>query len=257
VSFLGNNIDDPPPGLSLEKPAKSLAALVANDAFAMLESNVLAQWERQEDFAGLLRYGITPINRVLFYGPPGNGKTFSAQVIASRLDCPLYRVACETLVASHLGQTTGNMGRVMDWLSEQEQCVVLLDEVETIFPNRATIGGDSCSMERQAALTCFWQRLDRWDSPQLFILATNLREKIDTALQSRIELKIEFGPPSKDQALLVLEYWTETLHEYGSDVWGPPMLKRIKSGKLPGSFRELWQAIAIATRTHVTTQEPI
>ncbi len=243
--------DGMPAALQLEEPAKHLASLVMNESFGRLTDVLLSQWLRLEDFEPLKRHGIYPLNRALFFGPPGNGKTVSAQLIASKLDCPLYRVRSEALITSYLGETTQSVGFVMDWLEDQEQCVVLWDEAEAIFPSRERMDGSGSAREMTNAMTVFWQRLDRWKSPQLFLLATNMKDRLDPALCSRIELQLEFGPPTAQQARDVLSYWSEVLHEYGAETWGRRMQAAIDDGHLPESFRALWQDIANAVRSQV------
>lgn len=237
-----------PATLSQEKPAANLASLVTGDSLQQLTSSLISQWRKRSQFKDVLQFGIRPLDRALFYGPPGNGKTMSAQVVAQNLGCPLYRVRCESLLDSAFGQTQKNLTEVMDWLERQDLAVVLWDECETIFPTRAGGYADACTQALVNTMQLFWQRLDRWQSPQVFLLATNLIERLDAALLSRIELQIEFGPPTKDQALKVLEYWREVLHAYDPDSWGAALQDRIEGGQLPTSFRELWQTISCSVR---------
>lgn len=94
-----------------------------------------------------------------------------------------------------LGKTADNVGDLMRWLEQQEKCVVLFDEVEMLFPSREH-ATDNCSAELQSAMGVFWQYLDRWEAPTLFVLATNMPDRLDPALMSRVDVKIEFGPPT-------------------------------------------------------------
>jgi hypothetical protein len=64
---------------------------------------------------------------------------------------------------------------------------------------------------------------------------------------SRIELQLEFGPPTEAQAIECLAFWRELLSDYGADEWGPAIEAEIRR-TLPESFRELRHVIAIATR---------
>jgi len=243
-----------PTALVLEKPSNNLAALTVNDSLLVLSNTLIAQWKNASAFKELQRYGIRPLDRALFFGPPGNGKTMSAQLIASKLDCPLYRVCCETLLTSEFGGTQKNLSNVMNWLARQPLAVVLWDECESLFPSRSASGSDACTREIVNTMQIFWQRLDRWETPQLFLLATNLIDHLDPALVSRIDLKLEFGPPTKEQALNVLEYWSEVLHEYGAEVWSKQIREKIEVNELPESFRELWQSITTEVRSHVTSK---
>jgi AAA+ superfamily predicted ATPase len=249
---LPNVVRQLPRGLSLEKPATNLASLTVTDSLRGLQTTVLAQWRQLDRFAPVAKYGITPINRLLFHGPPGNGKTVSCQWIAHHVGVPLYRVRSDQLVGAMLGETPGNIGKVMTWLEKQPPCVVLFDEIESLFPAR-TDGRDSCTREMSSALTVWWQHLDRWITPQLFVLATNLKEQLDPALVSRIELQVEFGPPTDEQARMVIRYWAETFHQYDADHWSAQLLDRLDSGRPFTSFRELWQTIQHAVRAAIVS----
>lgn len=235
-----------PVGLTLEKTARNLAALATSDALRHLQTVVLGQWNHGDTFAKLAKHGIRPVDRLLFYGPPGNGKTMAAQWLAQQINAPLYRVQCEALVTAYSGQTATNVGRVMEWLSTQPRSVVLFDEVETLFQSRTRIDGN-IGRDLSSAMTVFWQSLDRWEAPTLFIMATNLPEHMDAALKSRIDLQIEFGPPTAEQVASVAAYWSEVLHEYGGDVWGPGL-----AGRQWESFRALFHGVQSSVREFVT-----
>jgi ATP-dependent 26S proteasome regulatory subunit len=235
-----------PQGLTLEKPARNLAALATTDALTELQSVVLKQWRHKETFARLAKHGIRPVDRLLFFGPPGNGKTMASQWIAQQIDAPLYRVRCESIIQPHLGETAGVIGEVMTWLEKQGRCVVLLDEVEMLFPSRADSTG-VFAREITSAMGVFWQYLDRWEAPTLFVLATNMPDRLDPALMSRIDLKMEFGPPTAEQATSVIQYWAEVLHEFGGNEWGP----LLDDGRAWESFRVLFHQVQWHVRQFV------
>jgi SpoVK/Ycf46/Vps4 family AAA+-type ATPase len=235
-----------PHGLTLEKPGRNLAALATTEALLEVQRAVLAQWRHHETFAKLAKHGIRPVDRLLFHGPPGNGKTMASQWLAQQIDAPLFRVQCEQLVQMYMGQTTGNMARIMEWLQSQPRCVALFDEVECVFPSRERSKGAS-GAEMNNAMSVFWQYLDRWESPTLFVMCTNMPDRLDPALLSRIDLKMEFGPPTPEQASGVAQYWAEVLHEFGGGVWGP----LLDDGRQWESFRALFQAVQWYVRMHV------
>ena len=239
-----------PHGLTHERRARNLAALATTETLADLQRVVLAQWKHAATFAELAKHGIRPVDRLLFYGPPGNGKTMASQWLAQQIDAPLYRVRCEALIQSYMGQTTGNVGAIMAWLENQPRCVVLLDEIEAIFPSRSESRG-AAGAEMNNAMSVFWQYLDRWEAPTLFVMATNMPERLDPALLSRIDLKLAFGPPTREQASGVVQYWAEVLHEYGGGEWGP----LVDDGREWESFRALFQTVQWHVRQYVTRQQ--
>jgi SpoVK/Ycf46/Vps4 family AAA+-type ATPase len=240
--------DKLPPGLVLEKTAKNLAALATSDNFRRLTSTVTAQWSRKKEFAALAKYGLQPINRLLFFGPPGNGKTMASQWLAAQLQVPLYRLTPEVFIGRIMGETERGLATVLDWLAKQPACVVLFDEAEQFLCDRQEMQGTN-GRELTGAMAMFWQRLDRWEAPTLFVLATNLDDRLDKALLSRIDLKLYFGPPTPEQAASVIAYWQEVLHEYGSDQWGPALLELERWE----SFRELFYTIQQYVREHVAS----
>jgi len=209
---------------------------------------VIHQWKHRKRFEGLLKYGIRPLDRLLFFGPPGNGKTMACQWMCQQLGVPLYRVCCEALVGNYMGDMANRLLKVTTYLGELcTPALCLFDEVESLFIDR-TLSDGQCDRERGSALTTFFQVLDRWQAPTLFVMATNLIDQLDRALVSRIELKLEFKGPTCDQASQVVEYWRELLCEHGADDWGPQLAGRIHGGWAPQSFRELSQHIARAAR---------
>lgn len=232
----------PPPGLTLEARARSLASLSLTGHLLAGLNQIVLEWHAMHHLSGLGDHGIYPIRQVLFHGPPGNGKTSACQWLAARLNCPLYRIRCESLIDGVLGATTSSLAKLMRWLADQGPAIVLLDEVESIFIARGNVG-QACDREIARTMTVFWQYLDRWEGRHLFVFATNMPEQLDAALLSRIETKLEFGPPTADQVQTVVQYWAEVLHEYDPEQWAPALIASPHE-----SFRSLWQDIQRAVR---------
>jgi len=242
-----------PKGLVRDDRPPFVPRMVMAPQLTKLIKHVVAQWRHRDKFAALLKYGIRPLDRLLFYGPPGNGKTLTCYWIAKELGIPVYRVLCDQLRSCYMGDTTKAVGAVLAHLNAStDPAICLWDEAESIFVNRS-VSDSSGDREIAAALTVFMQALDRWQAPTLMVLATNLHGQLDSALLSRISLQIEFGGPSADQCEQLLQYWSELLHNYGSDEWGPPLLGRIRQTS-PGSFRELQQQIAWCARDWVAAR---
>lgn len=241
-----------PDSVVLEKPGRNLDSLVETDAMKVLKSTLIHEWNIRSDFKPLEPYGIRPTTLALFYGPPGNGKTMAAKQLAAVTGVPLYRVACDGLFAAYLGQTENNMRNVLDWLASAGQAVILFDECEALFRKRG--GCDSgAQLAIVRAMQIFWQAVDRWEAPQVFLLATNRIEDIDDALISRCETRLEFGGPTAEQAKLVIEYWSEVLYEYGADVWSNELLKSLDR-QTPESFRDIWNSVAACVRKFITSK---
>jgi SpoVK/Ycf46/Vps4 family AAA+-type ATPase len=243
-------MSDMPSGIILEKPGKNLDSLTQTSALESLKTSLIHEWKIRDAFRSVEKYGIRPTTLALFYGPPGNGKTMAAKMLSNVIKAPLYRVSCEGLLDMYLGKAEQKIDAVMSWLAEAGEAVVLFDECESIFQKRKeNSSGGTQAIVRM--MQVFWQAVDRWESPQMFLLATNRIQDIDDALLSRCETKLEFVGPTKEQALLVLEYWAETLHDHGAEEWAPKLRKQIEK-QTPASFRELWQSISHSVRQWIT-----
>ncbi|HWA99355.1 MAG TPA: ATP-binding protein [Pirellulales bacterium] len=242
-----------PQGVTLDERPPFVPTMVMTPQLMSVVRDVVAQWQHRDKFAGLVQYGIRPLDRLLFYGPPGNGKTLACYWIAKQLGIPMYRVLCNQLRGSYLGETTRAVAAVMDHLNAvSDPAICLWDEIESIFVDRS-VSSSSCDREIASALTLFLQGLDRWRAPVLVVMATNLVGQLDAALLSRIEMRLEFVGPDANQAEQLLNYWCELLAKFGADEWGPVLKDRIQS-KPPASFRELQQTIAFAARQWVAKQ---
>ena len=235
-----------PSGIVLEKPGRNLDSLTQTTALQALQTTLIHEWKIRHAFTSVEKFGIRPTTMALFHGPPGNGKTMASKMLASVIDAPLYRVSCEGLLHAYLGKSEQNTRDILDWLATVGEAVVLFDECESLFRSRKDSSG-SCSQAIVRTMQVFWQAIDRWETPQIFLLATNRIEDIDEALLSRCETKLEFLGPTREQAELVLSYWSEILHEHGAQIWSPVLSKQI-GRKTPASFRELWQSICQCVR---------
>ena len=129
--------------------------------------------------------------RMLFVGPPGTGKTLSAEVIASALGRDLLVADVSRLISKWIGDTPKNMARVFD-MAERTTSVILFDEADALFGKRTEV---SDAHDRYANLETAYllSRLERFEG--LAILATNLRQNIDTAFLRRLEFIVDFEEP--------------------------------------------------------------
>lgn len=235
-----------PNGVVLEKPP-FIPRMVMTEQLQTVVKEVLNQWRNRKSFAGLLRYGIRPLDRLLFHGPPGNGKTMGCYWIAKELNIPVYRILCNQLHGSYLGETEKAVADVLDYFNaRKDSALCLWDEVESIFIDRthATSGGDRAIGSATAIML---QALDRWQSSVLMVLATNLPQKLDAALLSRMEMQLLFPGPNEKQCVEMIHYWSELLCDHGGAEWGPVIQSRITTNP-PVSFRELQQIIGMAAR---------
>jgi ATPase family associated with various cellular activities (AAA) len=129
----------------------------------------------------------------LFYGPPGTGKTMAAQVLAHAIGADLLRVDLARVVDKYIGETEKNLDRVFAE-AEATGAVLLFDEAEALFGKRSEVKD---AHDRYANLeTAFLlQRLE--EHRGVCVLASNLRDNLDSAFTRRIHVVAEFTPPGR------------------------------------------------------------
>lgn len=131
--------------------------------------------------------------RALFSGPPGTGKTYSAEVLAGELGVDLLVVDLSRVVSKWIGETEKNLGEVFA-AAERARAVLLFDEADALFGKRTEV---SDAHDRYANLETAYllARLERFEG--LAILATNLRQNIDQAFCRRLEFVVDFDEPAR------------------------------------------------------------
>ncbi|PYC68759.1 AAA family ATPase [Micromonospora arborensis] len=154
--------------------------------------------QRQQD--RLREKGFHPLRRLMLVGPPGTGKTMTANVLAGELRLPLFTIRLDGLITKMMGETAAKLRVIFDALG-QTRGVYLFDEVDALAGERA-IGNDVGEMRR--VLNSFLQFLDQPDSPSLLVAASNHPQLLDRALFRRFELVVDYPLPTPDVARAVV-----------------------------------------------------
>jgi len=143
----------------------------------------------------LQKWGLDARRKMLFYGPPGCGKTLAAAVIAGELGLPLMRVRVETLFSRYLGETGALLADIFVEM-ERVRGVYLFDEFDAIARQRGTAHDVG---EAKRVVSTFLQLLDSDPSDSMIIAATNLTDQIDRAIFRRFDDVADFPLPTKTQ----------------------------------------------------------
>lgn len=156
-------------------------------------SNRLVFWERPAA-RRLFPQGQGLI--ALFSGPPGTGKTMSAQVIAARLGYDLFRIDLATVVSKYVGETPKNLRRILSRAAEMD-AVLLFDEADALFSKRASEIRDAQDKFANTDSAYLLQAIEAY--PGIALLATNQKGNIDPAFIRRLRYVIEFSKPDASQ----------------------------------------------------------
>jgi ATPase family associated with various cellular activities (AAA) len=128
---------------------------------------------------------------VLFAGPPGTGKTMAAEILARRLQLPMYRIDLSQVVDKYIGVTEKNLKRLFD-AAEVSDLVLFFDEADALFGRRTEVR-DSHDRYANLEISYLLERMERFRG--LAILATNRRKDLDEAFVRRLRFIVEFPLP--------------------------------------------------------------
>ena len=172
--------------------------VLSDDTRSTLEE-ILQEHHHTERLAS---HGLRAADRLLFYGPPGCGKTVTSEVIASELGLPLAIVRIDAVVSSYLGETASNLRKVFDF-AEQNTVVLLFDEFDALAKERAD---KSEHGELKRVVNAVVQMMDEYVGKSVMVAATNHETLLDVAIWRRFEEILHFDLPNREQLrrLLVL-----------------------------------------------------
>ncbi|KAF6261897.1 cell division cycle protein 48 [Scenedesmus sp. NREL 46B-D3] len=89
------------------------------------------------------KFGMAPSKGVLFYGPPGCGKTLLAKAIANECQANFISIKGPELLTMWFGESEANVREIFDKARGSAPCVLFFDELDSIAVQRGSSSGDA------------------------------------------------------------------------------------------------------------------
>ncbi|KAK9279044.1 hypothetical protein L1049_012719 [Liquidambar formosana] len=105
-----------------------------------LQETVQYPVEHPEKFE---KFGMSPSKGVLFYGPPGCGKTLLAKAIANECQANFISIKGPELLTMWFGESEANVREIFDKARQSAPCVLFFDELDSIATQRGSSVGDA------------------------------------------------------------------------------------------------------------------
>jgi hypothetical protein len=144
---------------------------------------------------------------VLFAGPPGTGKTMGAEILALKLDLPMYRIDLSQVVNKYIGETEKNLKRVFD-AGDRSDMILFFDEADSLFGRRTEVS-DAHDRYANLEISYLLERMERFKG--LAILATNRKKDLDDAFLRRLRYIIDFPLPEVKERERI---WRQVIPEH-------------------------------------------
>lgn len=130
-----------------------------------------------------LKFGMTPSRGVLFYGPPGCGKTLLAKAIANECQANFVSIKGPEMLTMWFGESEANVRDVFDKARQAAPCILFFDELDSIAKARGGGAGDAGGAADRVINQILTEMDGMSNKKNVFIIgATNRPDIIDPAI---------------------------------------------------------------------------
>jgi transitional endoplasmic reticulum ATPase len=170
-----------------------------------LQETVQYPVEHPEKFE---KFGMAPSKGVLFYGPPGCGKTLLAKAIANECQANFISVKGPELLTMWFGESEANVREIFDKARQSAPCVLFFDELDSIANQRGSSSGDAGGAADRVLNQLLTEMDGMGSKKTVFIIgATNRPDIIDSALMrpGRLDQLIYIPLPDEGSRLSIFK----------------------------------------------------
>ncbi|MGH2384383.1 MAG: AAA family ATPase [Candidatus Limnocylindria bacterium] len=155
--------------------------------------------------------GITPPKGVIFFGPPGTGKTHMARALANEVQARFFHINGPDIVSAGYGETEGNLRRIFSEATHHAPSVIVIDELDALAPKRGQVGSH-WDTRVVTQLLSVMDGLKRSDGV-IVLGTTNRLESVDVALRrpGRFDREVFFAPPDAEGRYEILQVHTREM----------------------------------------------
>lgn len=155
-----------------------------------------------------LFFGMDAAKGVLFYGPPGCGKTLLAKAIANECNANFISVKGPELLTMWFGESEANIRDLFDKARQASPCVIFFDEMDSIAKARGS-GGGGASEAGDRVINQILTEIDGVGARKsVFVIgATNRPDILDPAIMrpGRLDQLIYIPLPDYDSRLSIFK----------------------------------------------------
>lgn len=152
---------------------------------------------------------MSPSKGVLFYGPPGCGKTLLAKAVANECSSNFISVKGPELLTMWFGESEGNVREVFDKARAAAPCVLFFDELDSVGVARGSGAGGDAGGAGDRVLNQLLTEMDGAGAKKnlFFIGATNRPAILDEALirPGRLDQLIYIPLPDQPSRMSIIK----------------------------------------------------
>ena len=187
------------------------------------------------------KHGVVPPKAIIFFGPPGTGKTHFAKAIAGALSWWFIEIVPSMLMAEGADKLGANLRKIMEKARTLTEAVIFIDEFEEIAGSR-----DEASRVDKSITNEFLKQVPLFKSQahnSLLVCATNYIRQLDAALlrPGRFDCVIPVGTLNEDERANILAHYLGKLNTGEVDL---NRIVKMTARFTPADIEYLFQQVA-------------
>ncbi len=195
------------PNVNLEKDIGGYGSIkkrLREDIIELLVRRDAADRDTSRFIENLIPRGI------IFWGPPGTGKTYFAKAIASAIDAVVSVVSGPEVKSKWVGESEANIRRVFAEARRAAPAIIIFDELDSFATRRGTYLGSGAE---HSMVNQLLTEMDGFRKEELVLVVgtTNFLDSLDPALlrPGRFELTFHVPPPEAGDRREILQIYRD------------------------------------------------
>lgn len=188
-----------------------------------------------------IKHGVVPPKAIVFFGPPGTGKTHFAKAIAGILSWWYIEIVPSILMADGVEKIGANLREVMEKARNLDEVILFIDEFEELAGSR-----DMADRIDKSITNEFLKQIPLFKNQQnkiLLVCATNYIRQLDVAMlrPGRFDCIIPVGGLDSEGRTTIIEHYLSKLNAGQVDL---DRIVEMTSGFTPADIQYLFQQVA-------------
>jgi len=170
----------------------------------MLKELIIVPLKRPELFSkGQL---LKPVKGILFFGPPGTGKTMLAKAVATESGARFISITMSSIASKWLGEGEKYVKAVFSLASKASPSIIFIDEVDSMLASRESSGEHEAMRKMKNEFMVHWDGLRTKDKERVLVLAaTNRPFDLDEAVIRRFPRRFMVNLPDASSREKILK----------------------------------------------------